>query len=90
MAATSTIPVVFVGASEPVELGLVQSLARPGGNLTGLTMYSHTFSAKRLEFLHELLPQAWTVAVLVNPANPSARQEIGDLRDASDNVPGSA
>ena len=82
-AATNTIPIVYVGASDPVKLGLAQSLGRPGGNLTGFTMYSHTFSAKRLELLHELVPQAATVGVLVNPANPSAEQERHDLSDAA-------
>jgi putative ABC transport system substrate-binding protein len=82
-AATATIPIVYTGASDPVRLGLAKSLGRPGGNLTGLTMYSHTFSAKRLELLHELVPQATTVGVLVNPSNPSAEQEIQDLRQAA-------
>jgi len=82
-AATSTAPIVYVGASDPVKLGLVQSLARPGGNLTGYTMYAHTFSAKRLELLHELIPQATTVGILVNPANASTEQERQDLRLAA-------
>ncbi len=82
-AATDTVPIVYVGASDPVRLGLVKSLARPGGNLTGFTMYSHTFSAKRLELLHELVPQARTVGILINPANPSADQERQDLRQAA-------
>jgi putative ABC transport system substrate-binding protein len=82
-AATSTIPIVYVGASDPVAIGLVQSLARPGGNVTGVTMYSHTFSAKRLELLHQLVPQATKVGVLVNPVNPSATQEKQDLAEAA-------
>jgi putative ABC transport system substrate-binding protein len=82
-AVTDTIPIVYVGASDPVKLGLAQSLGRPGGNLTGLTIYSHTFSAKRLELLHELVPQAATIGVLINPANPSAELERHDLRDAA-------
>lgn len=82
-AATSVVPIVYAGASDPVKLGLVQSLARPGGNLTGFTMYAHTFSAKRLELLHELLPHDRTVGVLLNPANPSAAQETQDLRLAA-------
>jgi len=82
-AATSTVPIVYTGASDPVKLGLAASLGRPGGNLTGFTMYSHTFSAKRLEMLHELMPHARTIGVLVNPANPSAAQERQDLRDAA-------
>ena len=82
-AATSTVPIVYVGASDPVKLGLVQSLARPGGNLTGYTMYAHTFSAKRLEILNLLVPQARTIGVLVNPANPSAGEEARDLQAAA-------
>jgi putative tryptophan/tyrosine transport system substrate-binding protein len=82
-AATGTIPIVYTGASDPVKIGLAQSLARPGGNVTGFTMYSHTFSAKRLELLHELVPQAATGGVLVNPLNPSAQQETQDLRQAA-------
>jgi putative ABC transport system substrate-binding protein len=82
-AATTTIPIVYTGASDPVRLGLAQSLGRPGGNLTGLTMYSHTYSAKRLELLHELVPQAATLGLLVNPTNPSAEQETQDLRQAA-------
>ena len=82
-AATETIPIVYTGASDPVRLGLVQSLGRPGGNVTGFTMYAHTFSAKRLEILHELVPQAAIIGVMVNPANPSAGQETQDLRQAA-------
>lgn len=82
-ATTDTIPIVYVGASDPVKLGLVQSLARPGGNLTGYTMYSHTYSAKRLEILHELVPQATKLGVLVNPDNPSASAELQDVHQAA-------
>jgi putative ABC transport system substrate-binding protein len=82
-AATGTVPIVYVGASDPVKLGLVQSLARPGGNVTGVTMFSHTFGAKRLELLHELMPQATSIGILINPANPSADEERQDLRRAA-------
>jgi len=82
-AATATIPIVYTGGSDPVKIGLAQSFARPGGNVTGFNMYSHTFSAKRLELLHELVPQATTVGVLVNPLNPSAQQETLDLSQAA-------
>ncbi|MFO1080349.1 MAG: ABC transporter substrate-binding protein [Reyranellaceae bacterium] len=82
-AATVTIPIVYTGASDPVHLGLVRSLAKPGGNVTGITMYAHTYSAKRLELLHELVPPARTIGVLVNPANPSAGQQRDDLSAAA-------
>jgi ABC-type uncharacterized transport system substrate-binding protein len=67
--ATKTIPIVFVTAEDPVRAGLVASLARPGGNLTGVNLISLELVAKRLELLRELVPAAVRVAVLVNPAN---------------------
>jgi putative ABC transport system substrate-binding protein len=78
-AATSTIPIAFILAEDPVRLGLVSSLARPGGNLTGVNFLSAELVAKRLELLRELVPRIARVAVLLNPAD-SARTE-SSLRD---------
>jgi putative ABC transport system substrate-binding protein len=79
--ATSTIPIVFHTNSDPVASGLVASLARPGGNLTGISVIG--LAAKRIELLAELAPQARAIAFLVNPNDPSAGDEIRDAQEAA-------
>jgi putative tryptophan/tyrosine transport system substrate-binding protein len=81
-AATATIPIVFGVGDNPVTLGLVASLARPGGNATGINFLSSEVGAKRLGLMHELLPTARRFAVLINPGNPSSAKEE-ELQDAA-------
>ena len=82
-AATTTVPIAFAVGEDPVRLGLVASLARPGGNLTGINFFVGELAVKRLELLRELVPQAVRVAVLVNPANPNAKTILRDVETAA-------
>jgi putative ABC transport system substrate-binding protein len=82
-AATSTIPIVFNMGGDPVRLGVVASLGRPGGNVTGVGMLVVERQAKRLELLCELVPAAALIAVLVNPNNPQAETELRAVQEAA-------
>ena len=82
-AATTTIPIVFAAALDPVRLDLVASLARPGGNLTGINIFTTELVAKRLELLRELVPGAVRVAVLVNPTYPDSELMVRDVAAAA-------
>jgi len=81
--ATSTIPIVFTGVADPVVAGLVTSLARPGGNLTGFSSLGGELVRKLLELLSELVPQASVIALLVNPNNPNTERMITDVQEAA-------
>ena len=82
-AATSTIPIVFVSAGDPVQLGIVASLNRPGGNITGVSYLGAELAPKRLELLLEVVPKATVIGVLENPVNPRADSEIAELKGAA-------
>jgi putative tryptophan/tyrosine transport system substrate-binding protein len=84
-AATATIPIVISVGDDPVKLGLVASLARPGGNVTGINFFTAEVVSKRLRLLHDLLPRAVRVAVLLNPANASTAE--GTLRQVQEAPP---
>jgi putative tryptophan/tyrosine transport system substrate-binding protein len=82
-AATAVIPIVFTTSTDPVQLGLVASLSRPGGNVTGAAELNVEIGPKRLELLHELLPTATTIVLLVNPTSPAAETQSRDQQSAA-------
>jgi putative tryptophan/tyrosine transport system substrate-binding protein len=82
-AATSTIPVVFASGINPIDVGLVGSLNRPGGNITGITFLINTLAGKQLEVLYQLVPKAAVIAVLLNPQIPTARSQLQDIQAAA-------
>jgi putative tryptophan/tyrosine transport system substrate-binding protein len=82
-AATKTIPIVFATGADPVKTGLVDSISRPGGNLTGVSVLISTLGPKRLELLHELLPSTSTMALLVNPGNPNVGADAPEAEAAA-------
>jgi putative ABC transport system substrate-binding protein len=82
-AATATVPIIFAVGGDPVELGLVASLNRPGGNLTGVSLLLGLLGAKRLELMRELVPTPTIIAVFINPTNPSARIYAQDAEQAA-------
>ena len=82
-AATTTIPIVFTAGYDPIELGLITSLSRPGGNLTGVSILNVELGPKRLELLHEVVPMAAIVALIINPANPNAGSQTRELQGAA-------
>ena len=85
-AATATVPIVFVAGTDPVASGLVASLNQPGGNLTGVSFLIGALTAKKLELMHELLPQVTTVAVLVNPTFPDTDVQVRDAQTATQSL----
>ena len=82
-AATATIPIVFIIGSDPVEMGFVASLSRPGGNVTGVSLFTSLLVAKRLELLRELVPAGTIIAFLVNPDNSNARPDTAVMQAAA-------
>ena len=84
--ATSAIPIVFLHGSDPVRYGLVASLSRPGGNVTGVTLYNSELGPKRIELLRDLVPKATTIGLLVNPKNPNAADDGNEIQEAGRGV----
>jgi putative tryptophan/tyrosine transport system substrate-binding protein len=82
-AATTTIPIVFAGGGDPVTLGLVASLKRPGGNVTGVSFFANLLETKRLGLLHELVPRVTEVAVLINPDQPTSPSQVEEVTKAA-------
>src|SRR6202011_3897048 len=82
-AATSTIPIVFLGGRDPVELRLVVSLGRPAGNATGVSIVDVELTAKRLELLHELVPKATAIALLMNPDSSTGNAAARETQEAA-------
>src|SRR5262249_49351986 len=85
-AATSTIPIVFSTGDDPVRLGLVPSLNRPGGNLTGTTNLNVVLEGKRFGMMHAIVPPGQTIAVLVDTNNPAADRQASDITEAARNL----
>src|SRR6516165_3726561 len=85
-AATSAIPIVFSASNDPVALGLVPSLSRPGGNITGMSTLTTPLGAKSIALLKEMLPKASVIAFLVNPSNPSTPTQLKEARSAADRL----
>jgi len=82
-AATDTIPIVFVTGDDPIQLGFVASFNRPAENVTGISFYSGTLGAKQVELLHEIVPKATTIGMVVNPNNPAAETQINVAEGAA-------
>src|SRR5262245_58756777 len=83
MAATSTIPIVFTSSDDPIRRGFVASINRPGGNVTGVSWFNAELGPKRLGLLHELVPNATIVALLINPDNPESARQPAELQEAA-------
>jgi putative ABC transport system substrate-binding protein len=86
MAATTTIPIIFISATDPVAAGLVPSLNRPGGNVTGVSLIGSVLEAKRLGLLHQLVPNASTLGVLINPKYPGAKIQSQQVQETAANI----